>query len=46
MVTNLPVAVIMKEMKYFEKEKVVEGISQNIGHDDGMGVLPPDHSTS
>ncbi len=40
LVTNLPVTVIMKEMKYFEKEKVVEGISQNIGQDDGMGSAP------
>ena len=46
MITNLPVAIFMKEMIYFEKEKVVEGISQNIGHDDGMGSAPPYPSTS
>lgn len=40
MVTNLPVAVIMKEMKYFEQKKVVVGISQTIGQDDGMGSAP------
>jgi len=35
-VTNLPVAVILREIKYFEKEKVIERLTQTITSADGM----------